>query len=67
MEKLKRKAASAMSKKRELPEQKRVEIEEAFALFDSDKDGELDYHELKVSFVPLTLTLLIAANYWEIL
>ena len=32
----------------ELSEEQRIEIKEAFDLFDTDKDGSLDYHELKV-------------------
>ena len=35
-------------KRRELTEEQKQEITEAFALFDSDKDQALDYHELKV-------------------
>ena len=35
-------------KRRELTDEQRQEISEAFALFDSDKDQSLDYHELKV-------------------
>eukprot|EP00056_Hartaetosiga_gracilis_P020205 m.18110 g.18110 ORF g.18110 m.18110 type:complete len:166 (-) comp8251_c0_seq1:409-906(-) len=36
-------------KRRELTEDERQEIKEAFDLFDTDKDGCLDYHELKVA------------------
>jgi centrin-3 len=32
----------------ELTEEQKAEIREAFELFDADKDGSLDYHELKV-------------------
>ena len=35
-------------KRRELSEEQKQEIAEAFALFDSDKDQAVDYHELKV-------------------
>ena len=35
-------------KRRELTEEQKQEIEEAFNLFDSDKDQAVDYHELKV-------------------
>ncbi len=35
-------------KRRELSEEQRQEIQEAFNLFDSDKDNAIDYHELKV-------------------
>lgn len=33
---------------RELSEDQKHEIKEAFELFDTDKDQEIDYHELKV-------------------
>eukprot|EP00045_Choanoeca_perplexa_P017263 m.247800 g.247800 ORF g.247800 m.247800 type:complete len:172 (-) comp17492_c1_seq1:103-618(-) len=36
-------------KRRDLTEDERQEIKEAFDLFDTDKDGALDYHELKVA------------------
>ena len=36
-------------KRRELSEEQKQEIQEAFNLFDSDKDNAIDYHELKVS------------------
>ena len=36
-------------KRKELTDEQRQEIEEAFNLFDSDKDGAIDYHELKVN------------------
>lgn len=36
-------------KKREVSEEQRQEIKEAFELFDTDKDGAVDYHELKVA------------------
>lgn len=32
----------------ELTEEQKLEIKEAFELFDTDKDNALDYHELKV-------------------
>lgn len=35
-------------KRRELTEEQKHEIKEAFELFDTDKDKEIDYHELKV-------------------
>lgn len=41
-EKVKRK------KRRELMEEQKQEIKEAFDLFDTDKDSAIDYHELKV-------------------
>lgn len=36
--------------RQEITEEQRQEIKEAFELFDTDKDGYIDYHELKVSF-----------------
>ncbi|RKP00075.1 hypothetical protein CXG81DRAFT_13669 [Caulochytrium protostelioides] len=33
----------------ELSDEQKLEIKEAFELFDTDKDGALDYHELKVA------------------
>ncbi|XP_033725192.1 centrin-3-like [Pecten maximus] len=38
-------------KKRELAEEQKQEIQEAFDLFDTDKDRAIDYHELKVRFL----------------
>ncbi|CAG05376.1 unnamed protein product, partial [Tetraodon nigroviridis] len=34
---------------RELSEDQKHEIKEAVELFDTDKDQDIDYHELKVS------------------
>ena len=36
-------------RRRELSEEQKQEIVEAFNLFDTDKDQAVDYHELKVS------------------
>ncbi|XP_046716303.1 centrin-3 isoform X2 [Silurus meridionalis] len=36
-------------KNRELTDEQKDEIKEAFELFDTDKDKEIDYHELKVA------------------
>ena len=36
-------------KKRDLTEEQKQEIREAFELFDTDKDRSIDYHELKAS------------------
>ncbi|MGH0185696.1 UNVERIFIED_CONTAM: hypothetical protein FKN15_018713 [Acipenser sinensis] len=36
-------------KRKELTEEQKQEIKEAFELFDTDKDKEIDYHELKVA------------------
>jgi len=43
------KAKRERRKRRELTEDQKNEIREAFDLFDADKDGAIDYHELKVS------------------
>ena len=42
------KSKSSKSKRRELGEDQKQEIKEAFDLFDTDKDRAIDYHELKV-------------------
>lgn len=39
---------SRRRKRRELSEEHKQEILEAFNLFDTDKDQAIDYHELKV-------------------
>lgn len=36
-------------KRRELSEEQKQEIKDAFELFDTDKDHAIDYHELKVT------------------
>uniref|UniRef100_A0A8C4Q5Q8 EF-hand domain-containing protein n=1 Tax=Eptatretus burgeri TaxID=7764 RepID=A0A8C4Q5Q8_EPTBU len=36
-------------KRKELTDEQKQEVKEAFDLFDTDKDGTIDYHELKVS------------------
>lgn len=38
-------------KRRELSEEQKQEIVEAFNLFDTDKDQAVDYHELKVKCI----------------
>lgn len=35
-------------KRQELPEELKNEVKEAFELFDSDRDGFIDYYEFKV-------------------
>lgn len=42
---------SKKKKKRELADEQKQEIKEAFDLFDTDKDRAIDYHELKVKTV----------------
>ena len=48
---------AAQSSLAELSEEQREEIEEAFKLFDLDKDGYIDYHELKVAMKALGFEL----------
>ena len=42
---------SKKKKKRELADEQKQEIKEAFDLFDTDKDRAIDYHELKVQAI----------------
>lgn len=42
-------AENNKKKRRELTDEQKDEIREAFELFDTDKDKEIDYHELKVT------------------
>lgn len=44
------KSKTGRPKRRELGEEQKQEIREAFDLFDTDKDKAIDYHELKVEF-----------------
>ncbi|EMD42351.1 Ca2+-binding EF-hand superfamily protein [Gelatoporia subvermispora B] len=41
----------------ELSDEQKQEIKEAFELFDTDKDGSIDYHELKVAMRALGFDL----------
>ena len=41
----------------DLTDEQRQEIKEAFELFDTDKDGAIDYHELKVAMRALGFDL----------
>jgi len=41
----------------ELTDEQRQEVKEAFELFDTDKDGAIDYHELKVAMRALGFDL----------
>lgn len=41
----------------ELTEEQKQEVKEAFELFDTDKDGAIDYHELKVAMRALGFDL----------
>lgn len=49
--------ASRTAARQELLAEQKQEIREAFALFDTDADGRLDYHELKVALRALGFTL----------
>ena len=55
-------AAAQKAKRRthsrpELSDEQKQEIKEAFELFDTDKDGSIDYHELKVAIRALGFDL----------
>lgn len=52
-----RMAAQASNQLAELNDEQREEINEAFQLFDLDKDGHVDYHELKVAMKALGFEL----------
>lgn len=43
------KAKARRTPRPELSDEQKQEIKEAFELFDTNKDGALDYHELKVA------------------
>ncbi|XP_047132085.1 centrin-3 isoform X1 [Hydra vulgaris] len=43
------KVGGGVKRRREISEEQKQEIKEAFQLFDTDKDGAIDYHELKIS------------------
>lgn len=45
------------NQQQELSEDQKQEIKEAFELFDTDKDGSIDYHELKVAMRALGFDL----------
>ena len=42
-------AGNPKRRRAELSDEQRQEIKEAFELFDTDKTGTIDYHELKVA------------------
>lgn len=52
-----RRSAPAPAPRPSLTEEQRNEVNEAFDLFDSDKDGFIDYHELKVALRALGFDL----------
>ena len=45
--------SARLKRRRELTDEQKQEIREAFDLFDSDKDRAIDYHELKVGLMLL--------------
>lgn len=49
--------ATANHSRPELSDEQKQEIKEAFELFDTDKDGAVDYHELKVAMRALGFDL----------
>jgi centrin-3 len=50
-------AAAHAHARPELSDEQKQEIKEAFELFDTDKDGAVDYHELKVAMRALGFDL----------
>lgn len=48
------KSRGAKGKRKELGEEQKQEIKEAFNLFDTDKDQAIDYHELKVRILQIS-------------
>ncbi|XP_061553978.1 centrin-3 isoform X3 [Phycodurus eques] len=48
---------SKRKKRKELSDEQKHEIREAFELFDTDKDDQIDYHELKVAMRALGFEL----------
>ncbi|KAL0069463.1 Calcium-binding component of the spindle pole body (SPB) half-bridge [Marasmius tenuissimus] len=46
----------------DLTEDQKQEIKEAFELFDTDKDGKIDYHELKVAMRALVSERILARD-----
>lgn len=48
---------SNLAQPQDISEEQRHEIREAFDLFDTDKDGAIDYHELKVAMRALGFDL----------
>ena len=50
------KGKGGRAKRRELGEEQKQEIREAFELFDTDKDKSIDYHELKVNILLTLIT-----------
>lgn len=55
---------AARRRARELTEEQKAEVREAFEIFDMDKDGALDFHEFKVHDINLSLMLGCSASSW---
>ena len=58
------KGRGSKGKRRELGEEQKQEIKEAFDLFDTDKDRAIDYHELKVTFLFYFMRLHLSSLLW---
>jgi Ca2+-binding EF-hand superfamily protein len=43
----------ARRRARDLSEEQKAEVREAFEIFDMDKDGALDFHEFKVCYTTM--------------
>ncbi|WAR22169.1 CETN3-like protein [Mya arenaria] len=56
---------SKKKKKRELADEQKQEIREAFDLFDTDKDRAIDYHELKVAMRALVTDMMLERDPQE--
>lgn len=53
-------------KRKELTEEQKQEIKEAFNLFDTDKDDAIDYHELKVYYTyMLSWKYFTSSSRWQ--
>jgi len=52
-------AAKSSRKRKDLTDEQKQQIHEAFDLFDTDKDGAIDYHELKVWYSSLSICIII--------
>lgn len=61
------KGRGSKGKRRELGEEQKQEIKEAFDLFDTDKDRAIDYHELKVMCYCKTTRLKYWSLAWQLL
>lgn len=53
-------------RRRELSEEQKQEIVEAFNLFDTDKDQAVDYHELKVLCLWSVMSCIVEAVHFDL-